>query len=161
MGLEIEYKYLVNKIPFSLVEFKHSEIEQVYLSIPNAPENSSYRLRIMDGKILYCVKGEGLVQREEKEYEIPVEKYDELIKFMYGYPICKTRYFIPIQDGLIAELDIYHKQLNGLMTVEVEFKPEYDRNKFVPPVWFGKDVTSDARYKNASLANLDNIDSLL
>lgn len=160
MGLEIEYKYLVNKIPFDLREFRKSEIEQVYLSIPNTPENNSYRLRKMDGKLLYCEKGEGLLQREETEYEISGEKYDELVKFAYGFAINKTRYFIPIQDGLIAELDIYHNNLKGLMTVEVEFDENYDRNKFVPPYWFGKDVTADKRYKNASLASLIDLSSL-
>ena len=161
MGLEIEYKYLVDKIPFDLSGFRKSEIEQVYLSIPNTPEKNSYRLRKMDGKLLYCEKGEGLLQREETEYEISGEKYDELVKYVYGFAIGKTRYFIPIQDGLIAELDIYHNNLNGLMTVEVEFDEKYDRNKFVPPYWFGKDVTSDKRYKNASLASLVDLSSLL
>ena len=45
--------------------------------------------------------------------------------------------------------------LEGLMTVEVEFRSEEDYHKFKAssvPEWFGKEVTGDARYINQNLA---------
>jgi len=38
------------------------------------------------------------------------------------------------------------------MTVEVEFDSEPDARLFVPPSWFGQEVTGDPRYQNAALA---------
>lgn len=38
------------------------------------------------------------------------------------------------------------------MTVEVEFESLSKAKSFVPPVWFGTEVTSDNRYGNFRLA---------
>lgn len=161
MGKEIEFKYLVKELPFNMENYKSSEIEQVYLDIPNADKDKTYRLRKMDNKLFYCEKGNGLVSRDEFEIEITKEKYNSLIQFAENNVIRKTRYFIPLgYDNLVAELDIYYDKLEGLKTVEVEFKEDYDLSSFVPPSWFGKDVTSEPKFKNANLAKIETISSL-
>ena len=66
--------------------------------------------------------------------------------------VSKTRYEIPIDGGYLAELDIYHGQLEGLMTVEVEFNTVDEALIFKPPSWFSIDVTNDKRYKNTALS---------
>jgi CYTH domain-containing protein len=38
------------------------------------------------------------------------------------------------------------------MLVEVEFPSEAAARAFVPPDWFGEDVTGDRRYRNRTLA---------
>ena len=42
----------------------------------------------------------------------------------------------------------------GLMLVEVEFETEEQANAFVPPEWFGKDVTFSGEYQNSRLASI-------
>ena len=64
----------------------------------------------------------------------------------------KRRHRIPVATGLTAELDVYEGPCSGLQTVEVEFSSESQADEFVPPVWFGREVTGDARYTNAGLA---------
>jgi len=74
----------------------------------------------------------------------------------------KTRYRIDLRrseaDGLyttqVAELDLFHGVHEGLRLVEVEFPSAEAANAFVPPAWFGEDVSSDPRYRNSYLASL-------
>ena len=66
--------------------------------------------------------------------------------------VCKTRYKIPLGDRLIAELDIFHAEHDGLRLVEVEFPDTATADAFVPPHWFGPDVSTDPRYRNSYLA---------
>ena len=115
----------------------------------------------MDNKLFYCEKSIGLLQRDEFEIEITQDKYDSLMIYKIDNAIKKTRYYIPLgYDNLIAELDIYHGKLKTLKTVEVEFRENYNLSSFSPPLWFGKDVTLDEKYKNANLAKIQSIDEL-
>jgi CYTH domain-containing protein len=54
----------------------------------------------------------------------------------------------------VAELDLFHGVHEGLRLVEVEFPSAEAANAFVPPAWFGEDVSSDPRYRNSYLASL-------
>ena len=51
-----------------------------------------------------------------------------------------------------VELDIYCGDLTGLITAEVEFDTLEQQVNFVPPSWFGEDVTENERYKNRNLS---------
>ena len=77
---------------------------------------------------------------------------------LQGNIVEKTRYEIPLAGGIVAELDVYHGKLDGLITVETEFESEKQANAFSPPSWFGKDVTTDKRYKNKNLARCEAIE---
>ena len=62
---------------------------------------------------------------------------------------------------LVAELDVFHKDLDGLIVVEVEFAAIDDANSFNPPEWFGADVTMDGKYHNSYLSSAKDIAELL
>ena len=64
----------------------------------------------------------------------------------------KTRYLIPLEKNLTAELDVFHGKLDSLMLVEVEFDSIEAANAFVPPSWFGEDVTFSNKYHNCNLS---------
>ncbi|MGD9062032.1 MAG: adenylate cyclase, partial [Desulfobacterales bacterium] len=65
--------------------------------------------------------------------------------------INKVRYNLSIGD-VICELDIFGEALKGLQLVEVEFDTLEKSSAFIPPDWFGNEVTEDRRYKNRQLA---------
>ena len=44
--------------------------------------------------------------------------------------------------------------------VEVEFDDEESARSFVPPAWFGKDVTFDGRYHNSYLSSVPKLPDL-
>lgn len=102
-----------------------------------------------------------IVNREE-EFALTKDKYMMLRAKCEGNLVCKTRYRIDLRrseaDGLyttqVAELDLFHGVHEGLRLVEVEFPSSEAANAFVPPVWFGEDVSSDPRYRNSYLSSL-------
>lgn len=144
--MEIEKKYLCKLPDFDLSAYKRKEIAQYYIST-----DPTIRIRKADSDFFLTVKGKGHIARDEFEMPISESQFESLVKKTDMPPVSKTRYFIPLDNGLTAELDIYHSSLHGLVTVEVEFESLEDADSFIPPLWFGKDVSEDKRYKNASL----------
>lgn len=161
--IEIERKFLVDEIvllnTINLSDFPSVEINQAYLT------DSGNEVRIRkeeDAEKYWCcltIKSKECLIRNEVEFEIPYAKYNQLIKNkMYrGNIIDKVRHRIPLDNGLVAGLDIYGKELFGLLTVEVEFKTEKKANSFIPPSWFGEEVTYNKEYKNSNLAMRNHI----
>ena len=54
----------------------------------------------------------------------------------------------------MAEVDVFHGRHEGLMLVEVEFANTEAADAFVPPAWFGEDVSTDPCYRNSFLASM-------
>jgi uridine kinase len=146
---EIERKYLVAKLPENLDTYPKKEIVQGYLAI--ASDGTEVRLRKKGDKYYQTVKIGSGKTRGEFETEITGEQFEKLWQATEGKRIEKIRYEIPQGDNII-ELDIYQGDLIGLVSVEVEFKSEFDSEKFSAPEWFGGEVTEDSRYKNKNLA---------
>lgn len=153
--MEIERKFLVGTVPENLDQYPNKIILQGYIVI--APDGTEVRLRQKGGKFFQTVKSGSGKAREEYETEIAYEQFDALWPATEGKRVKKIRYEIPLAQGT-AELDEYYGDLNGLLTVEVEFKSEKESNEFSAPLWFGKEVTEDKRYKNQNLA-LDGVPS--
>lgn len=145
--MEIEKKFLVEVIPKQLEQYTKKEISQAYIST-----SPTIRIRKSNSDCILTIKGKGSIAREEYELNISENQYNKLADKTETPFVIKTRYIIPIGNNLKAELDEYHSQLDGLYTVEVEFSNISDAEKFIPPNWFGKDVSNDKRYKNTSLS---------
>lgn len=148
---EIERKYLVKKIPAELANYKCKKISQGYLCT-----SPVVRIRRSDEEYYLTYKGSGLMIR--KEYNLPLtkESYEHLKEKIDGRLIEKTRYLIPLDNGLTAELDIFEGDLAPLCLVEVEFKSVDDANLFIAPDWFGTDVTQSGKYHNSYLSRFEN-----
>lgn len=144
--MEIERKFLVKTLP-PLHKYECKQITQAYIST-----DPVIRIRQMGDSYFLTVKSGGHMIREEFELPITKEQYHSLWCKIECCPVEKTRYFIPLEKGLTAELDIYSGHLEGLTTVEVEFSSKGHANRFVPPTWFGLDITLDNRYKNNHLS---------
>ncbi len=68
------------------------------------------------------------------------------------YFLTKTRYFIPLNGGLTAELDVFSGKLSGLVIAEVEFNSQEQMQNFAAPEWFGCDCTEQKQSANIYLA---------
>lgn len=149
-NVEIERKFIVSHVPFELSAYKSFYIEQSYIYT----EQPVLRLRKKDNSFFLTVKAKTNedVQNNEFEIEISEKAYNDLLKKVESNVVKKTRYLIPLSERLVAELDVYNGALNGLLTVEVEFESLDEAQLFVPPNWFGDDVSSDNRFKNNYLA---------
>ncbi|HVY55081.1 MAG TPA: AAA family ATPase [Thermodesulfobacteriota bacterium] len=149
MNNEIERKFLVNEIPEDLYKYPSSHISQGYLEVTD--DETEVRIRGKEGRFFKTVKsGQGL-ERKEIETVIGDEAYNELWPKTAGRRIEKRRYEVPYEAHVI-ELDIYLGDLAGLIVAEVEFESVEESTRFMPPQWFGREVTDDSRYKNRNLA---------
>ena len=109
-----------------------------------------------------------IVNREE-EFSMSPDSYARLKGKCDGNMVEKTRYRIPLSSSspklgegdrsegvveeYVAELDIFHGRHEGLRLVEVEFPSVEAADAFVPPAWFGQDVSEDPRYRNSYLSH--------
>lgn len=148
--MEIEKKFLIpsfNVIPGGIDTYNYHEMEQGYLN--TAPV---LRVRKEDDNYYFTYKGSGMLKREEYNLPLDKESYEHLIQKADGIIISKRRYLIPLEGGLTCELDVFQKSYEGLLLAEVEFSSEEEANTFVPPAWFGEEVTFDPRYHNSNMS---------
>jgi CYTH domain-containing protein/CHAD domain-containing protein len=144
---EIERKFLVAEMPRA--ESAAATIDQGYLALD---ERGEVRLRRVDGELLLTAKsGHGEV-REEVEVSIHPRAFEALWPLTVGRRVRKVRHYVPLGEGLRAEIDVYEGDLEGLRTAEVEFDSPEDAESFVPPPWLGEELTGDVRYANQTLA---------
>ena len=148
MTKEIERKFCVQKMP-DLAACTGVEILQGYLSV--GEDGTEIRLRRKGEQFYQTVKQGKGVQRTEVEVELSRAQFDSLWPLTEGRRVEKVRYEI-VEGIWTIELDVYRGRLKGLVVAEVEFDTVAESSCFIPPPWFGRDVTDDDRYKNATLA---------
>ena len=147
--MEIERKFLITELPENLTQYNCRRIEQGYLC--TAPV---VRIRRQDEEYYLTYKSKGMMVREEYNLPLTAEAYAQLREKTEGNLISKQRYLIPLNETLTAELDIFDAPFAPLMLAEVEFSSEEEANSFVPPAWFGEDVTFSGKYHNSYLSCL-------
>lgn len=144
--MEIERKYLVKELPENLEQYPCKHIEQGYLNT-----DPVVRIRRTDDRYTLTYKGSGLMVREEHNLPLNAEAFRHMKEKIDGILIEKCRYLIPFEKYTI-ELDIFEGELAPLLLAEVEFESEAEANAFVPPAWFGEDVTFSTKYHNSTLS---------
>jgi len=147
-SLEIERKFLIKDAPENMDTLTQWEIIQGYIC---SEKEREIRLRKEEGKYYLTIKCGRGETRSENEIELSRKQFNSIWPTIIGNKIEKTRYEIPY-DNRTIQLDIFKGYLHGLVLAEVEFNSEEDSANFLPPEWFGDDVTQDEGYKNKSLA---------
>lgn len=145
--MEIEKKYLIHKLPNDLETYPRKKIQQAYLCT-----DPVVRIRKQDEEYILTYKGKGLMVREEYNLPLNQEAYEHLLQKADGIVLTKTRYLLPLPQGLTIELDVFDAPYENLRLAEVEFSSEEEANSFVPPEWFGEDVTFSKKYHNSVLS---------
>lgn len=149
--MEIERKYLISQPLAGYTGYPHHFIEQGYLSTEPV-----VRVRREDDNFYLTYKSKGLLEREEYNLPLTRESYEHLIKKADGHILTKKRYLIPLEGShhLTIELDVFEGRFKGLILAEVEFPEREEAESFIPPSWFGKDVTFSGEYQNSRLSRL-------
>lgn len=148
LHLEIERKFLIDRLPRALARYPHSEIAQGYLAIDR---KSHVRLRRRGRVCTLTFKRGPARAREEREIHLNPAQFEILWPATAGARLTKTRYYVPWKK-LTIEIDIYHGSHEGLMVAEVEFPDVQTYHSFRPPDWLGDEVTGASRYSNVKLA---------
>lgn len=149
--MEIERKYLMDlsTLPFRKEDFPCRSIEQGYLC--TAPV---VRIRRDNDSYFLTYKSKGLMVREEYNLPLTESSYLHLREKIDGRLISKKRYVIPLGEDLNLELDVFEGDLAPLVLGEVEFPDKETADAFVPPEWFGEDVTFSSLYHNSVLSRV-------
>ena len=144
--MEIERKYLVTAPPSDYHTWEAIQMEQAYLCT-----DPVVRVRRQGDEYILTYKGKGHMVREEYNLPLNEQAYEHLLEKADGNVIRKRRTRIPWQSYMI-ELDIFEAPFEGLMLAEVEFETELEAVAFIPPEWFGRDVTFEKEYHNSTLS---------
>jgi adenylate cyclase len=160
--LEIERKFLLNRLPKIPADSETWRIEQGYLdSAPPAPDQAAAslatgRLRrtIKPNGSIACThtikRGVGLV-RSEIERVIPLEVFEQHWPRTVGRRLTKTRHRVR-ENALTWEIDAF-EDIN-LILAEVELPTA--SSPATPPSWLKphiiEEVTEDPSYTNAAIA---------
>ena len=147
--MEIERKFLIKKLPDNVTSYKARKIEQAYLCT-----DPVVRVRRDNDDYYLTYKSKGMIVREEYNLPLTKEAYGHLLAKADGNIITKTRYEIPEKDDLTIELDVFEGKFDGLLLAEVEFASEEEALGYIPPEWFGEDVSNSTKYHNSTLSRL-------
>lgn len=148
MTTEIERRFLLDGAP----ALEGGErLRQGYLADEG---DVSIRVRVTERAATLTVKAGSGLSRTEVEVAISLEQAEVLWPHTEGRRIVKIRHRVPLDSSgrSIAEVDEYDEALAGLWIVEVEFDSEDAATSFVPPQWFGREVTGERAWTNAALA---------
>lgn len=151
---EHERRFFPNLKTFTLDYFAYEEIfiKQGYLEdeLRNRIRCETYQ----DGTYRYLQTrktGDG-ISRPEDEKEITKETFESMWRSV-EVGLTKSRYLVPLPGGdNIAQVNFFHGALRGYIQIEVEFDTHEEAVAFIPPEWFGKEVTDDKEHGNYYLA---------
>ena len=148
---EIERKFVLSEVPGADVLGTGKELRQGYIAEEG---DVVVRVRITDEDATLTIKAGGGLTRTEVEVSISKEEAEALWPHTDGRRIQKTRHRVagPELGDHVADIDVYAGALAGLYTAEVEFESEHAAAAFVPPDWFGREVTGEAEWTNSALA---------
>jgi CYTH domain-containing protein len=149
-GMEIERKFLVRDESYKTLASASVRICQGYLALN---ERCSVRVRRKDDKAYMTVKSKavrGSFSRYEFEQEIPVAEAEQLLALCMPGKIEKTRWLVPLDGGLVCEVDEFDGMNKGLVMAEIELQSE--QQEYPRPAFLGQEVTFDRRYFNSYLA---------
>ena len=149
MAREIERKWVADRSPPADRLGAGTALRQGYVAIDG---DVAVRVRIAPETAWLTIKGGGDgLDRTEVEVELDLAEAEDLWRHSGGRRLAKTRHRVPVDD-YTAEVDIFGDALTGLCIVEVEFPTVEAAAAFTAPAWFGREVTGQPEWNNASLA---------
>ena len=178
--MEIERKYLIDEPPAGYLEWPFHQIEQAYLctdpTVRIRREDDDYYMTYKSRGLLareeynlpltkeayahLLAKTDGIVLTKKRYRKSLDEARAEDAGRAGASPESVSRNDGPedrgisrnICRGLTIELDVFEGAYEGLILAEVEFPTKEAALAFVPPSWFGRDVTFSGEYQNSRLS---------
>jgi adenylate cyclase len=149
MGIEIERRFRLDGIPENVDVLRFKIIEQQYLVTGNEEVRIRKATNTQTTTHTLTVKSGKGMTRGESNIDITDKTYDSLAKLSPHKPLQKIRYEVELDNNTIEIDRFYHD--TSLIVAEVEFKSEEEALKFMPPAWFGQEITRKSNFKNQNL----------
>lgn len=141
---EFELTYLIKEFPNGLLSSSSKEMLDIY--IPSTAAHPSLRIR-KNGEKVEITKKQPVKEGDashQLETTIPLvlSEYGELSELI-GKRVQKTRFYYQ-NNGINYEVDVFRRDLEGLVLVDVEFDSLDKKSSFIPPSWVLADVTQES-----------------
>ena len=149
--MEIERKFLIPDVYVKELferDAERLEIEQYYVTVGTTEE----RYRRVNGDCFFAVKRDTGSSLSRLETETPCggNDFEKNLPEKKGRIIQKERHILRYEN-LKIEMDFY-KGEPYMIRRSRGYAPLPFMKKFLPPYFFGKEITGDARYRNRNLA---------
>lgn len=146
MGIKNEFErtFLAKFIPSKLKLDNYVELEDNYI-----PKNSNHpilRIRKKGEKMVITKKykekkGDASIMIEET-ISLTEEEYN-FMNSLNGKKFSKRRYSYEYENGKFCDIDIYQKELKGLVVIDFEFTNIKEKDDFMIPDFCLKEVTNE------------------
>lgn len=140
--MEIERKWILQRVPTEFRLVRNSQVEQFYVSI--SPEVRLRHNPASKEPFRITVKGEGTLTREEIEAEISEDFYNQLKDFVGKSPI-KKNYSVFNCGGYPLTVSVVDD--GAFIYAEIEFESEEQARDYQFPIDDAIEVTDDSNYK--------------
>jgi len=146
--MEIERKWFIKIIP-DLTGLQSIPYERHFLYIGADIE---IRIQKKGDKYIFERKQEvNDLTRDNTIFDITQAEFEALKKLSIKSII---RHSYPLHSIPGGSLKMYQGDFEGLVRAEIEFDSEDEANAFIPPTWFGKEITNSALGKDKKLVQL-------
>lgn len=153
--MEIERKFLIKEMPdlsnLTPVCYERCILESLHGNVKRVQRKGNMYEYEVKRKI-------DETQFEKTKKQITKEEYDSFIFDKEGSMVIRDGYLISHNPEL--SLKIYKGRFEGLVRVEVEFSSKEEADNFIPPAWFGKEITGSVLANDGELYKLDKDDFL-
>lgn len=135
---ERERVFLVKELPADIDQYQPTLISVGDFFESNSPDALKIRQK---GNNYHLIKKVTNTAHERVEHVIDIKKgeFDSLTKCTIQSHR-KHRYLYHL-DKCTCEIDCYLDKLDGYVRVEVEFDSDEEMFGFIPPTWFGPEIT--------------------
>lgn len=148
MPKEIERKFLIKTMPN--ISGLESILYERYFIFRN--KNIEIRVQRKGSKYEFERKTkENSLTHSKQKFEISKEEFDFLKE---NSKESITRESFLLQSNPEISIKIYHGRFEGLNRVEVEFENEKLAEDYLPPDWFGEEITDTPLGKDSRLLDL-------
>ncbi|MEY9979462.1 CYTH domain-containing protein [Lysinibacillus sp. RC79] len=146
---EIERKFLIVELPKGMSPFETKKVYQNYLTV-HGMEEVRIRKQVEGGIEKFDMSyksGSGMIRNEIK-FNISKEAFVDLDILALKPGVEKYRRFFDYK-GHDLMIDIFVNP--ELVVAEIEFESEQQAKEFIPPSWFGEEVTHSKEYKTKNI----------
>ncbi len=159
MKIEQEKTYLLKSIPKNLKDYQNKEYFDIY--IPQKADHPRLRIRKRGNKYEITKKQPVNEKDASRQYEFTIsltqEEFEELETNLKGKRARKIRYFYEY-EGILAEIDVFQDQLEGLIIADFEFNNEVKMAEFTPPAFCLAEITQESLLAGGMLVGKHYID---
>jgi CYTH domain-containing protein len=152
MAVELERRWVSNSIPADLVVEVETIIDLYVTDSQLRLREATFRSGAAPMRRLTRKVDLDPTTRLMTSIYLPEKEFRQFARVLPGTEIRKLRHRLAPIDGVAPLIDEFQGTLKGLLVAEVEFASRDLLVQYVPPSYFGAEITSDERYRGGSLA---------